>query len=100
MCAEAIIEINLANASQRWVEVPVPICKVRVGGPPWISTTPFNEEFSFINPSGEWINEGMSKTRRSSPANASQGEGVRQGPILQMRVSTCAPGQVSTELSR
>ncbi|KAF9642941.1 hypothetical protein BDM02DRAFT_3124011 [Thelephora ganbajun] len=40
MCAEAIIEINLTNASQHWAEIPVPICEARVGGPPRVSATP------------------------------------------------------------
>lgn len=50
--AEAILEIELAYASQRWTQVPIPVCEVGVRGPLGICDGFSDGELSFVNLSG------------------------------------------------
>ena len=49
MRAKAIVEVKLANTSQRRTKIPVPICKVRIGGSHGVSATLPDGEFAFID---------------------------------------------------
>ena len=52
MSTESIVQINLGDASQSQVELPVPIHEVRVGGAVEINDALVDGEFMIINLSG------------------------------------------------